>query len=58
MDLIYTLARPTQITRNPFLIAESIEKWINEKNKKESFLFTLILSLDFILPYPDMSIDH
>ena len=40
---ICTLVRSTRITSNPFFIAKSIEKWINEK-KKEFFLFISIFS--------------
>ena len=56
MDI--TLTRSTWITSNPFVIAKSIEKWINENKKESFFLFTLILSLDFILTDPDMNLDH
>lgn len=49
---ICTLVRSTRITSNPFVIAKSIEKWINEKKKTLFCLFTLILSLDFIVIDP------
>ena len=40
---VCTLAKSTRIIRNPFLIANLIEKSMNQGNKKDSF-FTLILS--------------
>ena len=38
--------------RNPFVIANLIQKSMNQGNKKDSFL-TLTLSLDFKLTDPD-----
>lgn len=46
---VWTLARSTRITSNPFVIAKSIEKNESRKQKKESFFFTFILFFDFIL---------
>ena len=51
---LWVCALSTRMTRNPFVIANLIQKSMNQGNKKDSFL-TLTLSLDFLLTDPDRS---